>query len=366
MSTPKNNEPAIKSKQILLTSRPIPQLIQEQLDKFTKESVRARAVDRFDPASAIYILKSGAGKEVIAIDIGGNKIQFATFEVKNGVLEENKAKTNSFHSSQGKGYMEFMEKIASETNIPLGISYPGTTKDTKALGGANVPILLKELASKYNGDFMELFPTLKALINDAVAGIISGSIEAKKRFPISRNFVYIIIGSGLGGAVLKDEQIFACEPGHVEVIEGLNPYNQNKPCGVNGAKYVCIENVAAGRAGIEDLWEKQTGKKLEGPEISSRMKEGNELAISLYDNSALLSAHAAIGLGKAMDLLKTKEDTTVVFHGGVLQVPGYAARVKQIMEKYLGFEPQLLITSDFSQNACLDGAAIAALAKTST
>ena len=345
-----------------LTSRPIPKLFQEQLDKFSKESTRARPVEKFDPNSTIEKLKNLESEKVIAIDIGGNKIESAVFEVKKNDLEQDKTKSQTFHSSLGKDYLEFMEKISGSadlSNTPIGISFAGPLEATKPIEGPNIPMLMSELKNKYRGDFAQLFPTLKAVVNDAVAGIIAGSMYAQKAKPKSSNIIFIINGSGIGGSVLKGGEIFSAEPGHVDIIPKLNQYHQTDPCQFTGN--VCIENVAAGRAGIEDIWEKQTGKNQEGPEIANEMENGNELAIALYDNSALLTAHAAIGLAKSFDLLKTPQDTTAVFHGGVLLVPGYATRVKQIMQKYLGFEPQFLVTSDFSPNACLDGAAIAAL-----
>lgn len=351
-----------QSEKSLITSRPISQLSKEQLDKFTKESIRARVVNRFDPEAAINILKKCEGKKVIAIDIGGYKIESATFKVKNGSLEEDKTKSHSFHSSQGQGYLDFIEKIASEcslTKSSIGISYAGPIEGTKPIEGPNIPKLLTELKTKYKGDFAKLFPTLKAMTNDAVAGLIAGSLYAKMEMPNSRNVILIINGSGIGGSILKDGQIFEAEPGHVDVIPKLNPYGQTDPCQLTGN--ICIHNVGGGKSGIESIWNKKTKDNSSSKDISTRMIQGNKFAQELYDNSALLVAHTIAGIGRATEMLNNPEDTTIIFHGGVFKVPGYTERVLQILQKYLGFEPQFLVTSDFTPNACLEGAAITAL-----
>jgi hypothetical protein len=50
-----------------------------------------------------------------------------------------------------------------------------------------------------------------------------------------------------------------------------------------------------------------------------------------------------------------------VGHGGTFEVPGYGERLRAILEKDLAYSPSLLLTKDFSANACLDGGAIAAV-----
>jgi hypothetical protein len=47
----------------------------------------------------------------------------------------------------------------------------------------------------------------------------------------------------------------------------------------------------------------------------------------------------------------------------VFRVPGYGGRVRALLERWEGAAIQLILTDEFSANACLDGAAIAALAR---
>lgn len=190
---------------------------------------------------------------------------------------------------------------------------------------------------------------------------MASAFEAIKRYPETSNLIYVINGSGLGGAVLKENAIFTSEPGHVEVEARLNPFSQGKACGMFGGNHVCVEVVAAGKAGIEDLWLQQKGERLSGRDIAARYLDGDHIAGDLYDNSALVTAHVIKGIAKAFSFPKDFSRTIVVGHGGTFKVPGYGDRLRSILAANLPYVPTMLFTKDFSNNACLDGAAIAAL-----
>jgi hypothetical protein len=130
---------------------------------------------------------------------------------------------------------------------------------------------------------------------------------------------------------------------------------------MRGATHVCLEAVAASKAGIEDLWFQQRHEELGGREIAAAYLAGDELALRLYEGSALVTAHLVKGVAKVLGLIRDWDQTVVVGHGGTFQVPGYGERVRTILEKNLSSATRMLFTKDFSANACLDGAAIAAM-----
>jgi predicted NBD/HSP70 family sugar kinase len=202
-----------------------------------------------------------------------------------------------------------------------------------------------------------------ALANDAEAGIMAGALEAALRLPVTRNVIYVINGSGLGGAVLADNIIYAAEPGHIAVVEHLNRFggfNQLKPCGLDGASHVCLEAVGASKAGIEDIWQQITGEHLSGRQLVTLYTRGDGLARALYHNSASITAHVIAGMAAAFDLLADAAEPVVVAHGGIFHAPGYGDRVRDILARNLSVPPTMLFTKDFSGNTCLEGAAIAA------
>lgn len=117
--------------------------------------------------------------------------------------------------------------------------------------------------------------------------------------------IYLINGSGLGGAILAGDAVYATEPGHVKVASQLNPFGQSKPCGMDSARYPatpCVEAVAAGKAGVEDLWRQRTLRRLSGRDICARYRAGDALARALHDSSAQITAHAIQEMAKAFRL----------------------------------------------------------------
>jgi len=345
----------------LLADREVPDIVPEQIERFTAEAVRAKAVRSFDPHAVVRQLSIGGEKTVIAVDIGGDKLVAWSYSVHDGLLLP-LAQVALRRGDGGSGYLDGLEEVADLARrkmLSVGISVAGLTDSTQIVTGANLPNFTAAFDERYGGNFADLFPAV-AVANDAEAGIMAGALEAAKRYPEMRNVIYVINGSGLGGALLTGKTIFAIEPGHIPIEASLNPFGQRRPCGILGATYVCVEAVAASKAGVEDIWFQRRGKRLSGKEIAARYLAGDRMALDLYDNSALVTAHVIKGIPKAFSLPANFDRTIVVAHGGIFQVPGYGERVRSILEKDLGFAPGMLFTKDFSSNTCLDGAAIAA------
>lgn len=345
-----------------LSIREIPSLAAGQLRFFTLENLHANKVGRFNPHAAQGLLQTREGERVIAIDLGGDKVTTSSFTIQEGRLEPI-GQPLVDQSAGGANYLTFLKEVAEEAarhNMPVGLSIAGPLRGTLLQEAPNAPEFTKEFDQEYGRDFAALFqnPTVD---NDAVAGMKAAAVEAIKRYPKTTNVLYLINGSGFGAAVLLDELIYATEPGHISVAQSLNPHNQEAPCGVFGNLNPCIEGVVAGKAGIEALYEKATGEKRNGLQISEAYQHGDELALELYDSSARGIAHVVKGMGDAFRLFEEPNITTIVCHGGVFKVPGYGKRLKQIIERYLEQPVQFVLTKDFSQNACLDGAAVAAL-----
>jgi predicted NBD/HSP70 family sugar kinase len=319
-------------------------------------------VRKFDPRATLHALRVGGEKTAVAIDIGGDKLIWSSFGVRDGRLLQ-VSEGFVWQGDGGSGYLDVLEEVADlarRDTLPVGISLAGPIDGTKLLTSPNLPAFTAGLYDRYGGDLARIFPAVR-LANDAEAGIMASALEAVKRYPETRNVIYVINGSGLGGAVLRENVIFAAEPGHVEVDARLNSFNQHKACGMLGANHVCVELVAASKAGIEDLWLQQKGERLSGRDIAARYLNGDRIALDLYDNSALVTAHVIRGIAKAFSFPEDFSGTIVVGHGGTFEVPGYSDRLRSILEADLPRVPRMLFTKDFSNNTCLDGAAIAAL-----
>ena len=347
-----------------------PPEMQEQIGLITEASLHLSPVGSFDPT--LSFLKDKVGQKVIAIDMGGDKIAAAEQTVgKDGRLHMETV-LRSGRREKGEGYLAVIENLgyqAHGADIPVGISYAGPISGKRIVDGPNVKTLLDELDESYGGNFEHASPEqdillgeqLKALANDAVAGLYAGAAEAVDKYPDVKNVIYVIVGSGLGGAVLKEGQVYAAEPGHIEVVPSLNPYGRTGECKVFDQTFTCMEMVAGSKTGIEKIWEEQTGTELDGVQIGEQAAQGDELAQSLYQSSAKLVAAVTEGIAKVMDLSLTDGETAVVFHGGPFNVGFLRDGATELLEQ-MGSRAPVLFTGDFSENACRDGAALAALA----
>ncbi|CAN5633590.1 hypothetical protein BH23PAT1_BH23PAT1_2810 [soil metagenome] len=349
-----------------LIEREVPILAGEQLAKFTEKSIHAEELMDLDPVKSLEKLLSLEGHKVIGADFGGDKGVTRLFTVSQGRLVISDEYEDYIQSSKGDGYLESLERtarFATEHAIPVGISWGAPLDGTKPHYHPKVANFLSGLSEKYSGDFRNLVPTLGACINDGPAGLISGAVEANRSHRAT-SVLFAINGGGLGIALLAKNKIYSTEAGHIESVVGLNSYDQQTPCGVFGAEYVCIETLGANKAGIEAQWKQITGEYLRAKDIEDRYKNGNELAGELYDHSAWVVAHLIEGSARAFDIDLSSDTTLIVGHGGAFKFPYYGERIQQILNKAKNAPVKLVMVKDYGDknyNACVDGAALAAL-----
>lgn len=352
----------------LLTLAEVPNLPDEQMKLFSPENVFQQEMEEFNPDKAIKLIEENEGAELLTVDMGGDKVTRIFWKVINGQLV---ADTDSIERvkkiDKGANYTAFFEKAAKEAeerHMNVAISFAGPLSGTSPQGIPNATDFKKDLDNKYGGDFANLFPSLKAVNNDAQAGIKTAAVEARRCGKMKENgsLEFVIDGGGFGLAFIKNNKIIATEVGHTRLADELNWHKQDTPCGLLGRDYVCIERVAASGAGVESIYKKLTGESLTGIEISDRYQEGDELAKKLYENSAILLACGIVGVANLNGLMKEAGDTVVAYHGGGFRVPGLMNRVSQIIDKAKGEQP-ILCGNDMSVNACAQGVAIAAFYK---
>lgn len=335
-----------------------------QLEWLSFENIHQKEVGDFDLNAIEARLRNSDGRMAYAVDMGGDKIVAQIFESVNGHMSAT-SEMMTARSNSGKGYLEFLEEVASQAlskNLPVGLSIAGPVEETVLHVAPNLKIFADEFESMYQSDFAKLF-SHPAVQNDAVAGLMAGAVESLTRFPTTKNVLYIISGSGFGAALLKNNKIYALEPGHVAIPDEINMFDISDVCGIFGNDKPCIEKIASGKAGIELTYEKVNGNRKSGQTISDLARNGDELALSLYDNSARVTSIVVNALGQIYELFENEAETSVVFHGGVYNVPGYTKRLEQYLERDMESKLQILYTKSMGNNACLEGAAISALTR---
>lgn len=353
---------------LLLTELPIPNLISGQLDKFTADAIHVQEMQSFSVVTASKQLARKEGSRVLAADFGGDKGIVRLFEVQDGSLVTIDGYEDDIQGDHGTGYVHTLQKAAvfAEVNkIPFGISWGGPLNSNGTLvPHPKATVFMNEL-QRYDQDLHKISRAISIVINDGPAGLLYSAVEAFKANG-STSVLFAINGGGLGFSVLLNDTVYPSEGGHVEGVAELNTYQQTALCGVYGAEYTCLELLGANKAGIEAQWQQITGKYARARDIEDMYKAGNKLAFELYDHSAFVMAHTIVGTAMAMNMDLSSRDITIACHGGAFKFPAYGERVKQLIETHSNSQVQLLLTKDYIEdksNACLTGAAIAAICK---
>lgn len=334
----------------------------EQILQFESQPLKEKFVGIFNPQKAIERMIKSEGKQVLCIDIGAKKAVAQKYSFHNGEplpVEE----PQYVEGENGRGYLPFLEHIQNSSHgLPITVSSAGVTQGSKLVDNINIPEFVKEFYGKFRSDFGQLFPALYCLTNDGIAATISGAtVAARDNRVHTKNILSIVNGGGLGTSILIEGKLHTVEAGHTKLVEGLNPHNQEKKCGgacdTNGT---CVKSVIACGAGIEDIYLQKTGKRQSGNEISALATNGDELAIQLYLNSAKVLAHLVLGLSnRYMSTHEERVIPTIICHGGCFQFDQYGKAFSQYLEKYSKKPADIIFTKNFSDNACMDGAAIA-------
>lgn len=335
----------------------LPRHVPEQIAAYQTDALIRQPVCRFDVGAAVAAMRDG--RQVVAVDIGGDKIRSARYTVQDRTLVRHDERVTQ--SRGGCGYLDILEVLAREADrddLPVGISSATKMDGSVIARTVNLPILRDELRDRHGGDYERVFPGRSFVANDTVAGICGAATLLALRGDPAGQVGFIICASGMGGSVIADGIATHVEVAHVPLANALNPLDQRTPCGVEEREYVCVERVAAARAGIEDIWRQRTGEALDGRALARRYEADDPLATTLYETSALAVAHAIVGLATRY---RFPDDASVVLHGGNFEIPRYREAVEQRLEAMPGPHPRIVFSRDLSANTCLDGAAILGL-----
>ncbi len=337
----------------------LPTHVPEQIAVYQTDHLLTHDVCRFDPHQAAGKLQGA--REVMAIDLGGDKVRRATYAIRNGKFAKRDEET--LQSRGGTGYLSFLERAAADAianDLRVGISSATKLDGSVVSRTVNLPVFFEEFTQRYDADYENLFPGRSFVANDTISGICGASTLLALPGREFRDVGFFICGSGLGASVIKDGLAIHVEAAHVLLVPGLNPLGQATPCGVEGKAYVCLERVTAARAGIEDLYFQQTGEARDGVTLSRMYEQGDALSTLLYRTSALALAHAAVGVTNRYAFPEPGEGV-VVFHGGNFEIEMYRNEVRRNLETLPGVHDRVVFARDLSENVCLDGAAVLAV-----
>jgi|ERR1051326_4077721 glucokinase len=270
---------------------------------------------------------------VVGVDLGGTKILTAVFDEKNRPLAREKRGTRSELGPAGviERVAECVNEVLASAAIPhaavaaLGVGVPGpierdasTVRIAPNLGWRNVPVgqlLAKRLHIPVT------------VINDVQAGTVAvKELGAGRRL---KHFVCMFIGTGIGGGVVLNGQLYrgmggmAGEIGHMVVVPQGGP---KCGCGNRG----CLEAVASRGAIVRRVVSAmEKGRKSAVHELcdgdTSRIRS-RILAEAYRDGDKLVhevihDACEYIGIGAA-NLINVLNPQAVILGGGLFEALG--------------------------------------------
>lgn len=218
--------------------------------------------------------------KVIGLDIGGTAVKYGLLDEKGVILE-----LGEFFTEAEKGVENLFKNICKvidkylEDDI-LGIAVSGTGQIDGIIGkviGGN-PIIPGWIGTNLVEKLEARYKRPAVLENDVNCAALGEKwLGAGKE---SENFVCLTIGTGIGGGIILNGNIFrgdtyvAGEFGHIQIVKN----GEECLCGKKG----CYERYASATALVKMVKEK-TGKTLNGKEIFELEKSGDSEIKEIVD-----------------------------------------------------------------------------------
>ena len=283
-------------------------------------------------------------------DIGGTKVGYQKTSLQNNkVLTQDERQIDDLNITQ---YIK--QKINdADSNDSIGISIAAMVQNDKVKVGINLDTRLIDQINQLNQHFSR---KNIYIYNDALAGVAGSVSHLQSLGEKVSNLIFIINGSGLGGAIYAKGSYYQAEPGHYPIISRLNPFNRTTICEQTPtASFTCAEKIASGVAGIQDTWTTTLNHNPKpANEILSLVNSAPQ-AKKLVLNSANVTAHTIIGTANAMDIDLNDKTSHIVYHGGLFKNSWYTQQTTQFLHQY-GYQTSTITTP--TENLCLSPAII--------
>jgi glucokinase len=261
------------------------------------------------------------------IDIGGSNIKIGLVDSEYGLLEKVKYPTKDLRTKDDfvQGFSEVLKtEFENHPEVEeIGIGVPGTiSRDARStlelpnLGDLGNTNLLERLESNHPGKHFYMD-------NDAHVAALGEYYFGKEKVP--ENYVFITLGTGVGGAAIIDHHIFrggdgnSMEIGHIMSHDGKT-----------------LETII-GKAGLKemlnDMLKKNKSEILgnnvedwDTKQVLSAAIEDDKVALKIFKRIGILLGEALVSTIRLLDI------KTIIVGGGISQSYNY---VIEPMEKVL-------------------------------
>lgn len=308
---------------------------------------------------------------IFAMDIGGTKIACGIYDEKLNLIREWKVPTGKSLSDIEGAVLKACRRAVEEGVDAVGISAAGNVKpDRRTIAfSTNIPCWIDYPLS----DIIEEDIKIPVIVeNDANA---AGWAEfARGSGQGSRNMVMVTLGTGMGGALILNKELYRGSFGMAGEVGHLPLVSSGFPCGCG--LFGCAEKYASGRA-IETLARQaarrdpNAGRKLlemsggeyekiTGSSVFAAAEAGDELSVSIF-------REVGTWLGKALAAISAVLDPDTYVLGGSASTPLLLQEARRAYPEFLqasSFRPHAEIKlAKFSGDAGLIGVADLVLRK---
>ncbi len=306
-----------------------------------------------------------SGPNFIGIDLSGPKVRAALLSDAGLVLERREAVISS------DNLVELVAKVGRELGAgdpsvrAMGIGIPGLVnrQTDRVIASRNLPATVRD---DLHAEFMRATNIRVELENDANAAAYGEYKVGAGRG--SRDIFYMMIGTGIGGAIILDGKLwtgasgFAGEVGHITIdTDGLECM-----CGNTG----CLETVASApsivrrarerlnRDSTSSLSKLGLNKDFTADDVAQEANEGDDFALMMIERTG---KYIGTGVASVINLLNIER---IVLGGGVMGA-GHLILDPIIQEaKRRAFQPCFeatqIVTASLGSDAVAIGAAMLA------
>ncbi len=265
--------------------------------------------------------------------MGGTNIKFGVVSEKGELISKEKYATQQIKASD-KAVNSFIDKIGEQLNKyphikKIGIGLPGMLSKNrqKIYELANIPEFNAVLLGK---KLKEHFPNkIFHLENDAAAAALGEYHFSKKKLPDS--FLFITLGTGIGGGLIIDGKIFKGGDGNGVEIGHIIAGN-GKTVEQNIGKQGIITLASQKMAKTNEKSVLRNYKTLDVQKITKAILKEDPIALKIYDQLGLVLGELITSSVRMFDI------STILIGGGVSKTFKYLE--KSMYEKVRDFLPE--------------------------
>ena len=309
------------------------------------------------PAAAV---RMSAPVNFIGINVSGDNVRAALVDEHGSILDSRLDGVSKELVPQLAGLVEGL-RSKSRNVAAIGVAIPGLVnrQTDRVVAPRDLP---SKLVENLHGELMRATGLRVELENDANAAAYGEFKVGAGRG--SRNLFYMMIGNGIGGAIILDGKLwtgasgFAGEVGHITIdTEGLQCV-----CGNTG----CLETVASApsivRRARERLNRDSTSslsrlglqKSFTAEDVAHQANEGDDFALMMIERTG---KYIGTGVASVINLLNIEK---IVLGGGVMDAGSLILNPIIAEVKRRAFQPCFEATEIVAAKLGLDGAPIGA------